>query len=93
VINPNAFANLVTIFTGADGNVWMAEGGGAVRINPASPSTPVVQFFTDDGQTSMINCISGATPDGNLWCSAYGGPALGQGFIPTADAILTWKPR
>ena len=93
VIDPNAFANLVTIFSGADGNIWMAEGGGAVKINPASPTTPLVEFFTDNGQTSMVNCISGTTPDGNLWCSAYGGPSLGPPFIATADAILTWKPR
>jgi hypothetical protein len=93
VIDPNAFANLVTIFNGADGNIWMAEGGGAVKISPASPTTPVVEFFTDNGQTSMVNCISGTTPDGNLWCTAYGGPSLGPPFIATADAILTWKPR
>jgi streptogramin lyase len=93
VINPNAFANLVTIFAGTDNNIWMAEGGGAVRITPSNPTNPDVEFFTDNGQTSMVNCISGTTPDGNLWCSAYGGPALGQGFIPTTDAILTWKPR
>jgi streptogramin lyase len=93
VIDPNLFANLVTIFNGADGNIWMAEGGGAVRIVPGSPTTPDVEFFTDNGQTSMLNCISGTTPDGNLWCTAYGGPSLGPPFIATADAILTWKPR
>ncbi|HEV8022561.1 MAG TPA: hypothetical protein VGP41_14900 [Candidatus Lustribacter sp.] len=93
VIDPNAFANLVTIFNGTDGNIWMAEGGGAVKITPANPTMPSVEFFTDNGQTSMVNCISGTTPDGKLWCSAYGSASLGPPFINTTDAILTWTPR
>jgi virginiamycin B lyase len=92
VIDPNIFANLVTIFNGTDGNVWMAEGGGAVKITPAAPSIPAVEFFTDNGQTSMVNCISGTTPDGKLWCTAYGS-GVNPGFTTTTDAILTWMPR
>jgi len=91
VINPAAFANLVTIFNGGDGNVWMAEGGGAVKIPPGNPTSAVAEFFTDNGQTSMEKCVAG--PDGNLWCTAVGSGSLGPGFIATADSIVTWKPR
>ena len=92
VINPAAFANLVTIFTGADGNIWLAEGGGAVRVIPSNPTMPNTEFFTDNGQTSMIDCLRGTTPDNHLWCTAIGS-AGGNGFIPTADSIITWAPR
>jgi hypothetical protein len=91
VIDPNAFANLVTLFKGGDSNMWMAEGGGAVKIVPSSPSTALVEFFTDNGQTSMIKCIGG--PDGNNWCAVYGSAPLGQGFINTYDGIVYWTPR
>ncbi len=91
VINPAAFANLVTMFAGGDGNMWIAEGGGAVKIPPAAPTTATVEFFTDNGQTSMVSCVAG--PDQNNWCGAYGSPSYGPPFIATADAILTWKPR
>jgi streptogramin lyase len=87
LIDPNAFANLVTIVAGADGNMWIAEGGGAVKISPASPTTPITQFFTDNGQTTMVKCMSG--PDLNLWCTAIGSAALGPGFINTNDGIIT----
>lgn len=96
--DPNAFANLVTITKGFDGNMWMAEGGGAVSIPPANPTMPVVQFFTDDGQTTMVKCVAGpdqtgSTTPGNIWCTAIGSPPLGMGFIATTDSILSWKPR
>lgn len=96
--DPNAFANLVTIAKGLDGNLWIAEGGGAVSITPATPLFPNVQFFTDNGQTTMVKCVAGpdgtgqATP-GLIWCTASGGPALSPGFIPTTDSILSWRPR
>lgn len=88
----------MTITKGFDGNMWMAEGGGAVSIPPANPTMPVVQFFTDDGQTTMVKCVAGpdqtgSTTPGNIWCTAIGSPPLGMGFIATTDSILSWKPR
>ncbi len=90
-IDPNAFANLVTMFKGGDGSMWIAEGGGAVKIPVATPGAPVVEFFTDDGQTTMINCTAG--PDANNWCTAYGSAPQGQGFINTYDGVIYWTPR
>ena len=96
--DPNAFANLVTMAKGLDGNMWIAEGGGAVSIPPANPTMPNVQFFTDVGQTTMVKCIggpdsSGQSNPGQIWCTAIGGPPLSAGFIATTDSIVTWKPR
>jgi streptogramin lyase len=91
LIDPNAFANLVTMFKGGDGNMWIAEGGGAVKIPIATPNAPVVEFFTDNGQTTMQSCTAG--PDGNNWCTVYGSPPLGQGFINTYDGVIYWTPH
>ena len=96
--DPNAFANLVTMARGFDGNMWIAEGGGALSIPPANPTMPNVQFFTDNGQTTMVKCIggpdsSGLSNPGQIWCTAIGGPPLDPGFIATTDSIVTWKPR
>jgi len=93
IIDPNAFANLVTMTAGPDGNMWIAEGGGAVKIPPASPTAAVTEFFTDNGQTTMNKCVAGPASDGKLWCTAVGSAPLGQGFIATADSIVTWVPR
>lgn len=91
IVDPNAFANFVTMAKGPDGNMWIAEGGGALKIPPANPSAALAEFFTDDGQTTMEQCIAG--PDGNMWCTVYGSAALGQGFIPTADGVVSFRPR
>jgi streptogramin lyase len=92
VINPAAFGNLVTIFNGPDNNIWLAEGGGAVKIVPAAPNAALTQFFTDNAQNTVVDCISGPTPDGKIWCTALGsGP--NPPFNPTNDSILTWTPR
>ena len=91
VINPNLFANLVTMFKGGDNNMWIAEGGGGVKIVPSNPNGAQVEVFTDNGQTTMIKCIAG--PDGNNWCTVYGSAPLGQGFINTYDGVLYWTPR
>lgn len=91
VIDPQAFANLVTMFKGGDNNMWIAEGGGAVKIVPANPSNPLVEFFNDNGQTTMIRCIAG--PDANNWCTVYGSAPQGAGFINTYDGVIYWTPR
>jgi streptogramin lyase len=89
-INPALFANLVNIAKGPDGNLWIAEGGGAAKIIPSAPTAPIVQFFTDDGGFSGIDCVGG--PDGNMYCTAVGSAALPP-FNATPDHILQWTPR
>jgi streptogramin lyase len=90
IIDPQSFANLVTMTAGPDGNLWIAEGGGAVRIVPSDPTHPTTEFFTDNAQTTMVSCIAG--PDSNLWCTATGsGP--NPGFTATNDSIVYWTPR
>lgn len=91
VINAADFANLVTMFLGGDGNMWIAEGGGAVKIPPGNPTGALAEGFNDNGQSSYNYCVAG--PDGNNYCATYGGVASGPGFTTTYDAIVIFTPR
>jgi streptogramin lyase len=89
-INSAAFGNLVNIAKGPDGNLWIAEGGAATKIIPASPLTPLIEYFTDDLGFSGNDCVGG--PDGNMYCTATGSTP-NPPFLASPDHILQWTPR
>ncbi len=90
VIDPNAFANLIVLASGADGNIWIVQGGGAVKIPPANPTAAVTEFYTDNGQIDTHGVVKG--PDGNMWFGGLGSTG-GNGFIPTSDSVNSFIPR
>jgi len=90
IIDPNAFANLVNIAAGPDGNLWIVQGGGAVKIPPANPTGAIAEFYTDNGQIDTYGLVAG--PDGNMWFTGLGS-AGGNGFIPTTDSVNSFTPR
>ncbi len=89
-LDPAVFANMVNIASGSDGNLWIVQGGAAVKLPPAAPQTAVAEFFTDNGQIDAHWAVNG--PDGNLWFVGYGS-AGGNGFIPTSDSVNKFTPR
>ncbi len=89
VLNPADFTNLVVIAQGPDGNMWIPQGGGAVRFSPTNPTAAVTPGFTDSAQTDDKSVVAG--PDGNMWFTGLGS-AGGGGFNPTADEVAKFTP-
>lgn len=90
VINYNAFANLVAISPGPDGNLWIANGGAGIKIPPANPTAALQEAFTCVCQYDVHSIIKG--PDGNVWFDGFGSSG-GGGFNPTQDAVNKFAPR
>ena len=90
VVNPAAFANMVVIAPDGSGNLWIPQGGGAVKVVPSNPTAAQTLFFTDNGQTDNHGVVF--APDGNMWFTGLGS-AGGNGFIPTTDELASFTPR